>query len=753
MSRLSSRIQSVRLKYRWLFRFSAVYILICLSVLLLLLLMRAETVRITRDNVLNSQSGVITEGMYRFETFWDQAREISDCISQDAGICSLANLRDSDFKNNIPELVHAKELFKHLSSVTGDVVSFSFLTFARNDLLISDKFIDFSGESSYRSFFSFVGQDYDQWRRAIDRRGTAKTQYILPACDMSSCYFLNSSVAHNVCLLVTPICNDSFVTYCTLTLAIDSLRLERLLTGSLMENSNCHMVLLDAGGEVLLSSGSESVIPEPASVVNRQTCDYAGETYTLLTADNQYGCRIVLAIPSHIILEQAGSMNRIIYYYIVFIILLLAGLILFNLRFHAFPFSHLVQQTTVIAKQAPTLFTSPFSHISSVLSNMQNSRDTFEQKLNHLESEYSRNLLESACLRSIYTNSEIRKIEGLLNWCGLRFRIVILGTDAFHENHSWQIRTSEMLFGRVKALALNVIDGEAAYIIGADNTEEALVSAFDEIIRYLRDQGFDTKIGIGLPSDSVAGIYTSYQSARKNLISCEDAESFAELLHQTAAETGGAFSVEVHSLSSLMNMLINGDSAGITAFFGELSLRLENSTDAQITEWTHAIQIVLQETISNLPNRNALPELENAGPSVPSAERLRYLKEYALRIGELIRSRKNDSMPAIILKYIKDHCDDVNMSALTIAEHHHLSEKYVFFLIKKATGNALGTLIENERLDRACELLANTELTNDEIAKRTGFGAVNTFYRVFKKRYQQSPGSWRIQARETPKDE
>ena len=53
-------------------------------------------------------------------------------------------------------------------------------------------------------------------------------------------------------------------------------------------------------------------------------------------------------------------------------------------------------------------------------------------------------------------------------------------------------------------------------------------------------------------------------------------------------------------------------------------------------------------------------------------------------------------------------------------------------------------------MDAVEDLLLHTDLSIDEIAERAGFGAVNTLYRVFKKRKGVPPATWRRENQAKP---
>lgn len=75
-----------------------------------------------------------------------------------------------------------------------------------------------------------------------------------------------------------------------------------------------------------------------------------------------------------------------------------------------------------------------------------------------------------------------------------------------------------------------------------------------------------------------------------------------------------------------------------------------------------------------------------------------------------------------------------NLSIDQIAAAIGLSNGYLRQLFKQETGQTLNDFIIESRIQRACELLANTRQTGREIASATGFNDARYFYTLFKKR-------------------
>lgn len=105
----------------------------------------------------------------------------------------------------------------------------------------------------------------------------------------------------------------------------------------------------------------------------------------------------------------------------------------------------------------------------------------------------------------------------------------------------------------------------------------------------------------------------------------------------------------------------------------------------------------------------------------------------------------NDANEQLIAKakfYLKEHLDGpLDMLELV----RELSVSYSKFrkLFKETTGQSPHQYHLNLRLDRAKELLGNSDLTISEVAYRSGFDSVFYFSRLFKKKNLVAPSNYR----------
>ncbi len=112
------------------------------------------------------------------------------------------------------------------------------------------------------------------------------------------------------------------------------------------------------------------------------------------------------------------------------------------------------------------------------------------------------------------------------------------------------------------------------------------------------------------------------------------------------------------------------------------------------------------------------------------------------RLAKETLSAKVQELQNYILKFVNDHCYDPQMSLTYVGNAFHLSECHLSVTFKEQNNVNFITYVENRRLEKACELLANHRKTIDEIAYETGYTSSHSFRRAFKRKYGVSPANY-----------
>ena len=100
-----------------------------------------------------------------------------------------------------------------------------------------------------------------------------------------------------------------------------------------------------------------------------------------------------------------------------------------------------------------------------------------------------------------------------------------------------------------------------------------------------------------------------------------------------------------------------------------------------------------------------------------------------------------------VLQFISDHLSDPDLSMLSLAEHLGVSQSSVRNIFKENNLPPPKVYIQSLRMDKACELLRETDLTAREIGEKVGFLESRYFYVAFKKQTGMTAYAYREKAR------
>ncbi|MBD2848438.1 AraC family transcriptional regulator [Paenibacillus sp. IB182496] len=164
------------------------------------------------------------------------------------------------------------------------------------------------------------------------------------------------------------------------------------------------------------------------------------------------------------------------------------------------------------------------------------------------------------------------------------------------------------------------------------------------------------------------------------------------------------------------------------------------------------VKQVLREPVF-APYVNAV-ELQRLNHHVIRAESLASMRELLeqvlLQLCRTEPSEPKEDRNTIIVDTIKEFIEtnyaDVNLSLQSIAAYLKMSSAYVGRIFKQYEQCSVGDYLNGYRLDRACELLADSSYNVKEIANYLGFSNASYFITLFKKRNGVTPKEYRMNA-------
>lgn len=110
---------------------------------------------------------------------------------------------------------------------------------------------------------------------------------------------------------------------------------------------------------------------------------------------------------------------------------------------------------------------------------------------------------------------------------------------------------------------------------------------------------------------------------------------------------------------------------------------------------------------------------------------------------EAQRKSRNHRLIDRIIQYINDEYTDSNLGLTSVAVQFGFTEGYLSHFFKDQLNENFLTYLENLRMNKACELLRNTNVSISDIALKVGYNSDQAFRRAFKRVKGASPTSYR----------
>ena len=106
-------------------------------------------------------------------------------------------------------------------------------------------------------------------------------------------------------------------------------------------------------------------------------------------------------------------------------------------------------------------------------------------------------------------------------------------------------------------------------------------------------------------------------------------------------------------------------------------------------------------------------------------------------------TRQGSSSGVQIRRFIESNYRDMTLGVNTIAYRFALSPSHCSQLFRREMGMSINDCLLQTRIQAACRLLTDTDLSIEQIAADTGFSGSSVFIRVFKKECGVTPGLYR----------
>ena len=256
----------------------------------------------------------------------------------------------------------------------------------------------------------------------------------------------------------------------------------------------------------------------------------------------------------------------------------------------------------------------------------------------------------------------------------------------------------------------------------------------------------ETEFDVGDICHSVEGIRVSVHK----LLNRYDYKSLLRLSQNDRGETEGLrYGYLQEQENELMSMVMSGAADAAEEFVGRL-----------ITAHKRASSVLLRILVFNLlgtlfkcaDRMNISGILENAELdtvfySQDMDEIEKTVKHMFRQVCEnAVGTEENRHLKALGLKlmnYVDANYQETDLSLKTLSSVYGITVSYVSKIFKEQIGCNFSDYLTTKRMERAKQLLEESELSISEIAQRTGYVDSSTFIKNFKRTTKMTPGAYR----------
>jgi two-component system response regulator YesN len=291
-----------------------------------------------------------------------------------------------------------------------------------------------------------------------------------------------------------------------------------------------------------------------------------------------------------------------------------------------------------------------------------------------------------------------------------------------------------------------------------DNLDQAVwMSELESFRQWVGTQlGLSVTIGVGTTVNSWEGLRHSFAASARTL-QYKLSNGRNRLLLSDRIELYK--DKNTHQYYEKINKLVQDFRAGKADWSDQVRLHVRQLQEELLSndEVRHLLQYfksLFERLMEDLPYEVRSVWLDEALPLWNEAEKKESLEEIApmlialclmchQRYMDYINSSDNKQLVQQIRIYIEDNYSDPNLSLGLINEQFKVSAKYVSQLFKDQLGINFAEFVTNLRMEKAKQLLIETEDSINEIALKVGYEIPLSFGRTFKRNIGVTPSEYR----------
>lgn len=737
---------------RFMFRYLIAGLLVLLGSVPFILMAHRQIRNYTiSDNVAKLQSGID-----ELENNFEKMKMISMLISDEQNLRTLRQI-EGEISND--KYLNLKYLGKQMFDFKCiyDFSPMFFVLFRDNGAFVSTDQVSDDFAKYYGKFFEVEGMTSEEFKQIIfNKERNSPFIYV----EKLQYYITNRErITKNAVLYIQPVENDKSIT--SNKAAVIFIMDEKKLVETLLNSESAELGLTritDSEENIIVNYGDKDELLKETDATSKDKYVSDGkDTLRLLTYGNiENGLTITIGFPMSLINEQMKDIIILLFIYLCAgIVIALILTVVFSLHWYT-PLRKMLKEVAVVSNNNIHK-KNEFDYIKESILKLVSVKDELETKALLADMQKQAIKLENIFIKGFYKKKEenefLNKHPVMKNGYYVAYFQVKYEVEG-EKNHTALVSAMEILKTYLPEGFLHVHsmeDTEILLIPGVNGiNKESLVTVFeamkDEITGCFPVQ---CHVGISQPEREISNINVAYAHARQTVHAYKNlGTSFIEFYEYMNDREIGCF--HIGFLNKLYELILCGGRKEIARMYDEIKVECswyKEKYELHKAEIFNAISFTnysAYQQLSFVPKESILlPQYQQNNSLIQS---LTILENTAYEICDKIEENKrskNGELKEKILRYLNSNFKRCELTADIASKEIGISEKYLSTFLKENTGKTLSLYLDELRIGYAKECLETTVWSNDRIAEQSGFGAVNSFYRVFKKYVGVSPSVYK----------
>lgn len=703
---------------------------------------------IVTQNITKLESGII-----ELENNIEKMHMISYMISDDQ---NMRVLKQIEGEVPIQNVLHLKYLTNQMFDIQCiyDFSSMFFVAFHNNDAFVSTSQVSGKFSEYYGAFFKADDLSEKEFKDMIFDRGRESSFIYVKELKY---HLTNKEVnAQNAILFVEPIEveNSVMTNKAVIVYVID----EKKIVETLLSQESLKQGILrvtDHTGRTIVNYGDSSDIL--MDVKEQKYIKNGKEAFKILNYDDILkGLQVIVGLPMVLVNNQMKDIFLFLFIY-AGIGIFAALLVSIGVSIHWYgPFKNMLSVVTRL-ETGHRGKKNEFDYIRESLLNLVSEKDELETKILLANAQKQAIQLENIFIKGFYKREEEDKF--LNNFPKVRNGYYVAYLQIFHieegdKKENYLMLAMMILEKQFKESFIHVhsmVNTEillipATEVIG----EEELRGIFLSMADYMRKQhNIQCFVGISQREREICNINVAYANARQTVHAYKHmGTSFVEFYQYIYDQEIGCF--HIGFLNKLYDLILCGAKNEIQKLYEEVKVECLQHKEryefhkAEIFYAINFVRYASYQQLSFIPKEQINYQKYQENHSLIQCLNLLENSIYDIcdKIEENKKSKRTELRDKII-KYLDNNYQRVELTAELVSQEIGISEKYLSTFIKEHVGKTFSVYLDELRVQYAKESLVSTKKSNETIAKEAGFGATNSFYRIFKKYVGVSPSMYK----------